>query len=185
MEIREAFRRRFGKRVCPGEGTMVEVHVSRLYVDSTTNQMVVWLEERGGTRALPIWIGHAEANAIALELRNEKFVRPLAHDLIETVLGKLDARVTQVVISELRPGAKGLRTYCAELFLRAGRKIVKIDARPSDSIVLALKAKAPLFVAEKVMDQQAQEMTEEGDRGSDLRERLQGIDPKDFGTFNL
>ena len=164
---------------------MVEVQVSRLYVDSTTNQMVVWLEEKEGNRALPIWIGHAEANAIALELRDEKFVRPLAHDLIETVLGKLNAQVTQVVISDLRPGVKGLRTYYAELFLRAGRKIVKIDARPSDSIVLALKAKAPLFVAKKVMDEEAQEMDNEGNGGGGLRERLQGIDPKDFGTFNL
>ena len=164
---------------------MVEVQVSRLYVDSTTNQMVVWLEEKEGNRALPIWIGHAEANAIALELRDETFVRPLAHDLIEAVLDKLKAQVTQVVISDLRPGAKGLRTYYAELFLRAGRRIVKIDARPSDSIVLALKAKAPLFVVEKVMDEQAQEMADEGNGEGGLRDRLQGIDPKDFGTFNL
>ncbi len=164
---------------------MVEVRVSRLYVDSTTNQMVVWLEEVEGTRALPIWIGYAEANAIALELRNEKFKRPLAHDLIEDVLDRLNARVMKVVISDLRPGAKGLRTYYAELFLQAEGRIVEIDARPSDSIVLALKAKAPLFVTEKVIDEQGQEMTGEQDKASGLRERLQDIDPKDFGTFNL
>lgn len=110
------------------------------------NQYVVVLEEIDGPRLLPIWIGPAEGNSIAMFLNHIQLPRPMTHDLMISLLDSLDVKISRVVITELKDS-----TFYASIFLkRNGSEIQEIDARPSDSIALALRSAAPLFVDEGV-----------------------------------
>ena len=160
---------------------MIKVDVSGLAIDNRSNSPVVLLKEVGGDRVLPIWIGQAEASAIAFELSGLNFRRPLTHDLFKSVLDALEVKLTRMVISELVD-----QTFYAEFFLQMGKKVFKIDARPSDSIIMALKLKAPIFVAEKILE--TENPSEEDDpekKAQRLRDRLNRINPEDFGKFNI
>lgn len=120
---------------------MIQVRVANLAMDSNTDSPVVLLEGVETPGVLPIWIGRPEAGAIAMELAGQTFERPLTHDLLRIVIEGLDARVSRIVITDLRG-----TTFFAKIFLARGDEIVAIDARPSDSIALALRAQAPIFV---------------------------------------
>lgn len=128
------------------EISIIEVEVSRLIFDETAKTPVVILKEKGGNRLLPIWIGQFEANAIAFALEGVKVERPLTHDLITLILEGVGARVEKIVINELKNN-----TFYARIVLKMDNSILSIDARPSDSIALALRAKAPIYVAESVL----------------------------------
>jgi len=170
---------------------MKEVFVSGLAYDSLSNAPVVLLKERTGPRVLPIWIGTNEAGAIALELSGVAYKRPLTHDLIRSVLNGLDAVLQKVVVSSLQES-----TFYAKFYIRASeREIIEIDARPSDSIAMALKMKAPIYISDEVEDSMI-ELTPSPEGGSlpddsgdfssfDLQKRLRNIKPEDFGDFNL
>ena len=124
----------------------MEMTVIRLGLDSSTNSFVVILQEREGSRLLPIWIGRPEAEAIAAHLQGIKRERPLTHDLIKTLLLGLGADVRRVAITRVED-----RTYFAELQLAKGAELLAIDARPSDSIAIALRCSAPIFAAEELL----------------------------------
>lgn len=109
-------------------------------------QYVVVLEDLERTRLVPIWIGVNEGNAIALEMQGEKFPRPLTHDLMVNLLKDLGGMLEKVVISDLKNNS-----YFAILFVKQGGKVMEIDARPSDSLALAVRVKCPIFVDEKVL----------------------------------
>lgn len=109
-------------------------------------QYVVVLEDLEKTRLVPIWIGVNEGNAIALEMQGEKFPRPLTHDLIVNLLRTLDSEIEKVVISDLKENS-----YYAIIYLKHGGKITTIDARPSDSLALAVRVRCPIFIDEKVL----------------------------------
>ena len=109
-------------------------------------QYVVVLEDVEKTRLVPIWIGANEGNAIALELQGEKFPRPLTHDLIINLLKTLDAAVENIVVSDLKDNS-----YYAILHIRANGKTLSIDARPSDSLAIAVRAHCPIYIDEKVL----------------------------------
>jgi bifunctional DNase/RNase len=169
---------------------IVEVKINGLAMDERTNSPVVILKELDGERVLPIWIGENEAKAIALELSGKKFARPLTHDLLMSVIVGLRARVERVVISELRDN-----TFYAVVLVQRDSDFVSIDARPSDSIALALRAKAAIFVADELLaEEEAPQaaaggaappppMTEE-QKAAELRRYLESLDPEDFGKFN-
>jgi bifunctional DNase/RNase len=129
---------------------LLRVKVLRLIVDPLRDQPVVMLSDELEARALPIWIGFAEANAINLELEGIGHRRPLTHDLMERVIQKADISVHRTVITHLEEG-----TYYATLVLKRAGKLLEIDARPSDSIVMALKFKAPIFVSASLFEAQA------------------------------
>jgi bifunctional DNase/RNase len=112
------------------------------------SQYVVILEEMDGPRMLPIWIGPAEGNSIAMHINNLHLPRPLTHDLILSMLNALKIKITKVVITQLKES-----TFYASIFLQHNHSIEEIDARPSDSIALALRASVPLFVDESVFAQ--------------------------------
>jgi bifunctional DNase/RNase len=158
---------------------MVEMKVWRLALDDRTDTPVVILQETNGRRILPIWIGRAEARAIAMELAGQKFQRPLTHDLMKTIIQGLDGTVRKVCIEDLKSN-----TFYAKIFIEKGDEIVGIDARPSDSIALALRTKAPVFVAEELLREQpdAEELSED-ERAEALRKYLDELDPEDFGKF--
>src|SRR5881275_727253 len=125
---------------------MVEVLVSRLGLDSSTNTYVVILQEKDGSRMLPIWIGQPEAEAIVMQMNNVKRERPLTHDLCKSLILGLGASLRRVHITKVQH-----RTYFAELHLHGPGGEVQIDARPYDSIAVALRLQAPIFVEESLL----------------------------------
>jgi len=165
---------------------MIEVRVAHLGLDRTTNTPVVILQEQQGERVLPIWIGPAEASAIAMELAGVKFARPLTHDLLKQVIVGLGAELRKVIITRVQDN-----TYYAELHIYRGDQVVQIDARPSDSVALALRLKAPIFTSEDLLDLTSVDTGEPaassgtpGPLDADaLKTYLQNLDPEDFGKF--
>jgi bifunctional DNase/RNase len=130
-----------------GDNREVPVEVGFVAVDPRAGAPVVLLEESGGNRNLPIWIGFAEAHSIASEMEHLHPLRPNTHDLAKSVIDHLDGAVERIVVTELREG-----TYYALLVVRAHGQRMEIDARPSDAIALALRYGAPIFVRESLFD---------------------------------
>jgi uncharacterized protein len=126
---------------------VIRISVASMSLDERTGSPVVLLLVPPEEMCLPIWIGPAEAAAIALALRGEKYQRPLTHDLTCTIIDGLGGRVDKVVITDQREG-----TYFGKLYLQRDQELVGIDARPSDCIALALRADAPIYLAEKVLE---------------------------------
>ena len=161
---------------------MVRMRVAHLGLDRTTNTPVVVLREEEGERTLPIWIGASEANAIALELQGVKPERPLTHDLMKHLVAGLGGELRRVLIAGLREN-----TYLAQLFIYRGSEVFEVDARPSDSIALALRMNAPIFTNEDLLDRSAKsgEATppEPGSDPDALKRFLEKLDPQDLGRF--
>jgi len=126
---------------------LVAVRVDRVTLDAHTNRFVVILRDDVNNRWLPIVVGNTEAQAIALQLENVSPPRPLTHDLIKNLLESIEAKISRVVVSDLREN-----TYFALIGLKLNGSDADIDARPSDAIALALRMNAPIFVAEDVME---------------------------------
>jgi hypothetical protein len=162
------------------DSQMIEVTVSGLGINGSSNSPVVILKEKTGERVLPIWIGHNEASAIAMELAGVKFKRPLTHDLLKMMLVALNAELMKVVISDLKDN-----TYYAHLHLRQGKNSVSIDARPSDSIALALRMKSPIFTVDNLLTDTHVEVSKQEYDPEQLREQLRRMSPEDFGKFSL
>ena len=171
--------------------SLVEVRVNGLVVEQKAQQNVVILRETDGVRILPIWIGPGEAHAIRRLLADEPFPRPLTHDLLHAVVEGLKGRVARVVIAELKDN-----TFYANIVIERGDERMSIDARPSDSIAVALKAHAPIFVNETLLMPPPSEPAEpEGpeppqaptaeDKAEQLRRFLEKLNPEDFGKFQL
>jgi uncharacterized protein len=131
----------------PVTGSWLEVRVRGVTVDPQAGSPVVLLEELRGERVLPVWIGVFEARAIAMEIDHVTPPRPMTHDLIKTIIEQVKAQVTHVLITDLKDN-----TFYAQLALRAGGASLHIDARPSDAIALALRVKAPIYVATTVFE---------------------------------
>jgi len=163
---------------------MIEVKVAHLGLDRATNTPVVILQEKEGERVLPIWIGPAEASAIAMELAGVKFSRPLTHDLVKQIVVGLGADLQRVVISRVKEN-----TYYAELHLHRDDHVIQIDARPSDSIAVALRLKAPIFTQEGLLELTSIDTVEpmspdtEAMDPESLKSYLENLDPEDFGRF--
>lgn len=153
-----------------------EARVFSLVLIPLLGQYVVTLEEVGGQRLIPIWIGVSEGNAISLKLQGEQLPRPMTHDLMATLLQELGAAVERVVIADLRDG-----TYYAVLEVAAQGKTYRIDARPSDAIALAVRLSAPLFVDDKVWKKCPVIMKPISDtEAAKFKQELQAMTPEDF-----
>ncbi len=144
---------------------MIEVFVSRLGLDSTSNSYVVVLQEKDGVRLLPIWIGQPEAESIVLHMHNVKRARPLTHDLVRSLIVGMGARLVQVNITRVED-----RTYYAELRLEHAGALVTIDARPSDSIAIALRLGAPIHAAEALLVDPGDDVVTDDDEDADVDE---------------
>lgn len=167
---------------------MIRARIASLSVDSMSNQPVVILKplEEGAApdeRLVPIWIGQAEATAILLALQGAEPPRPMTHDLLRNVIEDLGFVVSRVEITRLEEG-----TFYAALVLRGEEREVMIDARPSDSIALAVRVNCPLFLAEQVLDEagvipevaEEEEEISEEDELQRFRQFLEDVDPSDF-----
>ena len=170
---------------------MVEVRVQSLGLDPSSNTPVVILREVDGERVLPIWIGPGEASSIAMELAAMKFTRPLTHDLIVSVIGGLGGTLQRVLITRVLDN-----TFYAEMIVQKEDDVVSIDARPSDSIAVALRTEARIFAQEDLLHKTAIEVAEEDGSGEEaedespsgmdpeeLKEHLRKLHPEDFGRF--
>ena len=178
---------------------LVEVKVQSLALDRTTNTPVVILQEIGGERVLPIWIGPGEASAIAMQLADMEFSRPLTHDLLCAVLKGLGGDLQKVIITRVEAS-----TYYAEMIVRRNGEVFSLDARPSDSIAVALRVSARIFAQDDLLEEAAIEIADEetsagspqGGQGGkpststhdvmgpeELEEHLRKLNPEDFGRF--
>jgi bifunctional DNase/RNase len=174
---------------------LVEVRVKSLGLDRTNNNPVVILQEHEGDRVLPIWIGPGEASAIAMQLADWSFSRPLTHDLLVSVLGGLGGSLDRVLITQVVDN-----TYFAELIIQRNGDVISVDARPSDSIAVALRMEATILADEallqratiEIAEEEAMEMDEDpspeapdshGLGSENLKEYLKKMNPEDFGRF--
>ncbi len=135
---------------------LIQVSVKSLGLDKTTDTPVVILQEHDGERVLPIWIGPCEASAIAVALKGTKFTRPLTHDLLVSMVQSLDGELESVVISL---GAEN--TYFAEMLVLREGEVISVDARPSDSIAVALRMSSEIFVHDGLLKAPSTETIEQ------------------------
>lgn len=129
----------------------VEVELSRIIINETSDQQIIVLKERHGSRAFPIVIGIVEIFAIDRRLKGIEPPRPMTHDLLASVIEHLGAKVERIVIDDLRN-----HTFYAKIFLSVNGRTVKVDSRPSDAIALCAAIDAPIFVADHVFDMTSQ-----------------------------
>ena len=135
----------------PSGNGLVQMEVSKIRIDERRGEQVIVLKERGGNRLLPIIIGISEGTAIKMKISGMQPPRPLTHDLLRATITQLGATLERVVISKLE-----FNTFFAKLVLKtAAGTLEEVDARPSDSIALALRADAPIFVDDDVLTQVA------------------------------
>lgn len=172
---------------------LVEVKVQSLGIDRSSNTPVVILEEVGGERVLPIWIGPGEASAIAMQLADMELSRPLTHDLLVNVLNGLGGNLRKVIITRVEKN-----TYYADLIIHRNGEVISVDARPSDSIAAALRVDARIFAQDDLLERATIEIAEgeaatEKEPGGEspsnhmdpdeLKEYLSRLNPEDFGRF--
>jgi len=148
---------------------VIEVFVESIRVNMANYKRVVMLKEKQNGRYLPIWIGHFEADAIAIPLQNVQVSRPLTHDLLRSVISALGAKVLSIVINDLAD-----ETFYAKLVLDADGRHLEIDSRPSDAIALAVRLGVPIYVAESVLDQAGMKLDAEGEEGEEDQTLIEG-----------
>ena len=155
---------------------MRQMKVDKLGIDLLTHDPVVILKDLEGKRHLPILIGPFEATAIALALEGTAVPRPLSHDLMRSLLEAMHAKLEQVVIHDIKDA-----TFFAKLIIRVGGEIQEIDARPSDSIALALRVQAPIFISDKIALQEG--VLDDDDEPEDperFKKFIDDLKPSDF-----
>ena len=155
---------------------MRRMKVDKLGIDLLTHDPVVILKDLEGKRHLPILIGLFEATAIALALEGTQVPRPLSHDLMKSVIEALKARVDRVVIHDIQEN-----TFFAKVILESTVGPLEIDARPSDSIALALRTGSPIYVSDQIILEESDERSKD-DPGefNDFRRFIDDLKPSDF-----
>jgi len=130
----------------------IQVELSRIIINEESDQQLIMLKEIDGTRSIPIVIGIVEIFAIDRRIKGVEPLRPMTHDLLNTVIKKLDAKIDRVLINDLHEN-----TFFARLFLRTKEnKEIEIDCRPSDAIALSAAQNSPIWVAEHVLNKAGQ-----------------------------
>lgn len=158
----------------------IEMEVKGVRIDPVSQSPVVILADKDGKKALPIWIGLLEANAIDKELKQVSSPRPMTHDLLHSILTQTQVKVKEVKIVDLKE-----QTYFATLFLILNKGLIEVDARPSDAIILALKTKVPVLVSAKVLDQQGFALSRQEGIGERHGIRIQELTPSLASHFNF
>ncbi len=162
---------------------LIEMKVASLTVDPFSELPILILKDDDGGRSLPLWIGTIEASAIAAELERIRLDRPMTHDLMNTILGRCDIAVDRVEIHDLKNS-----TFFATIYLTPqGGGTLAVDARPSDAIALALRARAPIFVAKKVIDKARRAAPSAVPEGlpAATSELLAGLSESAFGKWKM
>lgn len=126
---------------------IVEMELNKIRIDENRGEQIIVLKEKKGERLLPIVIGIMEVAAIKMKVSGLTPPRPMTHDLLHNTIKQLGAKINKIVITKLEEN-----TFFAKLVLQVNGKFEEVDARPSDSIALSVRAKAPIFVEEEVLD---------------------------------
>ena len=163
----------------------VQMKVFGLTIDPLTNSPIMILKDLDGDKTVPIWIGLLEATAIASELENIKFSRPMTHDLMKNLMDQLGVKLAKVEICDLRDN-----TFFAIMYLILQGKEISMDARPSDAIALALRTQAPIYVEEQVIQKsktvdlgnKEEIQSEEGKKWTEI---LESLSSDDFGKYKM
>ncbi len=164
-----------------GDKMQIEMTIKGLMVDPITNMPIIILRDKDGQRVLPIWVGVFEANAIALQMENVTTPRPMTHDLLKNVIADLKADIQKIVVSDLREN-----TFYALIYLMVNGEPVAIDARPSDAIALALRAQAPIFVEDRVIDHaKTVDFVPDKENSERLQKWLESLDPETMGRYKM
>ncbi len=160
---------------------MQEMHIYGVSFDLVGKQPIVLLKTADGSKFLPIWIGHPEAAAILMKLQGSSAPRPMTHDLLTDILGRLQAQVVRITVTELRENT----FYAAITVLQDGSEI-EVDSRPSDAIALAVRADAPIYAADEVIEESAIEFegddTSEEEMVTEFRKFLDNVSPDEFAS---
>ena len=160
---------------------MHEMVIYGVSFDMVGKQPIVLLKTAEGNKFLPIWIGHPEAAAILMKLQGASTPRPMTHDLVTEMLGQLEAKVVRIAVTELREN-----TFYAVVTLAVDGAEIEVDSRPSDAIALAVRAEAPIFAAESVIEESAIEFEHEDVNEEEVVEEfkkfLDEVKPEDFST---
>jgi len=151
---------------------MIEMNIDSIRVSLMNYQRVVILKEKMAKRYLPIWIGPAEADAIAVKLQGVTVPRPLTHDLLNSVIDSLGASIDSIIVSDLKSD-----TFYAKIILSVNSEQIEIDSRPSDALALAVRTEAPIFAEEAVLDKAGILLDEE--TGKPIIEESDEVDTKD------
>jgi bifunctional DNase/RNase len=151
---------------------MIEMSIDSIRVSLMNYQRVVILKEKLAKRYLPIWIGPAEADAIAVKLQGVTVPRPLTHDLLNSVIDSLKASIDSIIVSDLKSD-----TFYAKIILNVNGQQIEIDSRPSDALALAVRTDAPIFAEEAVLDKAGILLDEE--TGKPIIEESDEVDTKD------
>jgi len=160
---------------------MQEMVIYGVSFDLVGKQPIVLLKTTDGNKFLPIWIGHPEAAAILMKLQGATTPRPMTHDLVTEMLSQLDAQVVRITVTELRDS-----TFYAQITVQQDGSEIEIDSRPSDAIALAIRAEAPIFVADRVIEESAiefegEEVNEE-EIVSEFKQFLENVSPDEFAV---
>ncbi len=177
---------------------MVELTIESIRVSLMNYQRVVILKEKESDRYLPIWIGPAEADAIAVRLQEVAVARPLTHDLLRSIIDSLGASVDYVIVNDLSND-----TFFARIMLQIDGRVMEIDSRPSDAIALAVRVQVPIYADESVLEKAGVKLDQEGqtleaitgetreattevspeelEKLSPFRVVIEGLDLEDFG----
>ena len=160
---------------------LIQMTVRGIALDPITNMPIIILKDVDERKALPIWVGIFEANAIALELEKVTTPRPMTHDLLKSVLDGLGVTVRQVIVNDLKDN-----TFFAVIELNSNGAVINIDSRPSDAIALALRVNAPIFVTENVVAQaKSVEISAEKEDPDKWQEWLENLTPAAFGRSRM
>src|SRR5437588_7260307 len=146
---------------------MQEMQIYGVSFDLVGKQPIVLLKTAEGNKFLPIWIGHPEAAAILMKLQSASTPRPMTHDLVTDMLDQLGAQVVRITVTELREN-----TFYAQITVQQDGSEIEIDSRPSDAIALAIRADAPIFAADRVIEESAIEFEGEEVNQEDLEEEV-------------
>jgi bifunctional DNase/RNase len=152
---------------------MQEMVIYGVSFDLVGKQPIVLLKTAEGNKFLPIWIGHPEAAAILMRLQSQAPPRPMTHDLVTDILEQLGAQVIRITVTELREN-----TFYAQITVQQDGSELEIDSRPSDAIALAIRADAPIFAADRVIEESAIEFEGEEVTDEEIEEKV-----KEFKSF--
>ena len=165
---------------------MQEMLIYGVSFDLVGKQPIVLLKTADGNKFLPIWIGHSEAAAILTKLQSQESPRPMTHDLLSDMLEQLGGQVLRITVTELREN-----TFYAQITVQQDGTELEIDSRPSDAIALAIRAEAPIYAADRVIEESAIEFEGEDVDEEKLEAEVQKfkhfldeVTPEDFAVEN-
>ena len=161
---------------------MIEMKVMGIALDTRTGSPIVVLHDKENRRALPIWIGSAEASSIIRKIENLSVTRPMTHDLIISIIEKVGYKISKVEINDVEK-----ETYFATIFLENedDGKIIEIDSRPSDAIAIAIRIDAPIYVTANVLSNGSvsTDSTKDAQEAEEFKNFVQSLKPSDFAKL--